>query len=186
MALEHFKTAWAETKSKEKGYSNHPSDPGGETNHGITIRVARAHGFMGAMRALQPETAEFIAKLEYWDRYNLDAVANVSPKVAYELFDTAFNMWAGAAGKFLQRALNSLNKKGTIFPDLAVDGRIGSQTIDAMHKYFNHRRSTPVDAEKVLLMVLNAQQCKDYMDQCIENPNKEDFFYGWILNRVQL
>ena len=36
--------------SHEGGYVNHPKDPGGETNWGITKRTALANGYTGAMR----------------------------------------------------------------------------------------------------------------------------------------
>ena len=35
----------------EGGYVNHPSDPGGETNHGVTIGRAREAGYRGPMRS---------------------------------------------------------------------------------------------------------------------------------------
>lgn len=42
-----------ETLDLEGGYVNHPSDPGGETSHGVTIGTARQAGFDGAMRDLK-------------------------------------------------------------------------------------------------------------------------------------
>lgn len=44
----------------EGGYSNNPADPGGETNHGVTVQVARDHGYTGSMRELPKETAQQI------------------------------------------------------------------------------------------------------------------------------
>ncbi len=42
----------------EGGYSNNPADPGGETNHGVTVAVARSHGYDGPMREMPKETAQ--------------------------------------------------------------------------------------------------------------------------------
>ena len=38
--------------SHEGGYANHPKDPGGETNWGVTKRTAQANGYTGSMRAM--------------------------------------------------------------------------------------------------------------------------------------
>jgi hypothetical protein len=37
----------------EGGYVNHPNDPGGETNHGVTVAVARQAGYTGRMIELK-------------------------------------------------------------------------------------------------------------------------------------
>lgn len=180
---EVFLQAWQRTHAAEKGYSNHPNDPGGETNHGVTARVARAHGYTGPMRELPFEKATDIAKAEFWDRHRFGDVAAMSNLIAFELFDTGFNMWEGAAGKFLQRALNALNRQGRDYADLNVDGRIGNVTLLALRTFLAKRGK---DGETVMLRCLNAQQCADYLRQCGESVGKEDFFYGWVLNRVQI
>jgi lysozyme family protein len=176
-----FERAWALTAAAEGGYANHPDDPGGETNHGITFRVARANGYTGAMRDLPSALAVKIAKTEYWDRLRLDEIAALSEGLAAELFDTNFNLWFGAAGKFLQRALNALNRQGRDYSDLAVDGNVGAVTVAALVAFLKVRG---VSGEVVLLRLLNAQQCCDYLRQATEDVRKESFLYGWVLQRV--
>lgn len=176
-----FERSWARTVAAEGGYSNHPDDPGGETNHGITFRVARANGYPGAMRDLPAALAVKIAKTEYWDRLRLDEIAALSEAVAAELFDTNFNLWYGAAGKFLQRVLNALNRQGRDYADLAVDGTLGDVTIAALFAFIKVRGS---EGEVVLMRLLNAQQCCDYLRQATEDARKESFLYGWVLQRV--
>lgn len=178
-----FDRAWAKTGRAEGGYVNHPSDPGGETNHGITIRVARANGYAGPMRELSAGQARAIAKAEYWDAISGDAIAALSEPIAEELFDTHFNFWAGAAGKFLQRALNGLNRQGRDYPDLNVDGQIGPLTVRTLGTFLALRRQ---DGETVMLRLLNAQQACDYLRQCGESTGKESFLFGWILQRVRI
>jgi len=178
---EEFKKAWARTHAAEGGYSNHPNDPGGETNHGITFRVARANGYTGLMRDLPAPLAEKIAKMEYWDRIRGDDIAALSPAIAHELFDTHFNMWSGAAGKFLQRALNGLNRQGKDYQDLNVDGNIGPVTVGVLQKFLSLRGR---DGETVMLRLLNAQQACDYLRQCTESVGKEEFLFGWVRTRV--
>lgn len=177
-----FDRAWARTGRLEAGYVNHPSDPGGETNHGITIAVARANGYTGPMTTLPLAVAIQIAKRAYWDVVRGDELAALSEAVALEVFDTHFNFYPGAAAKFLQRALNLLNRRGRDFPDLAVDGLIGPGTIGALASFLTLRAND--DGERVLLLMLNCQQGADYMRQATENPAKEDFVLGWFRHRV--
>jgi lysozyme family protein len=67
--VKHFLIAWGKTHAVEKGYSKHPSDPGEETMHGVTAKVARAFGYTGPMKDLPYEKATEIAKLGYWDPF---------------------------------------------------------------------------------------------------------------------
>ncbi|AIL77899.1 peptidoglycan-binding protein [Acinetobacter baumannii] len=39
---------------------------------------------------------------------------------------------------------------------------------------------------KVLVRVLNIMQGQRYIEICERNPTQEQFFYGWIANRVSL
>lgn len=175
---EWFERAWRTTHDIEAGYVNHPNDPGGETNHGVTVKVARAHGYKGDMRDLTEVKALEIGKKEFWDRLLLDEIAALSPSIALELFDTNMNLWYGAAGKFLQTGLNSLTGLG-----LVVDGEIGARTIAALKVFLAKRKG---DGELVLLNILNAQQCVDYMRQVEQRPTKRSFFFGWVLKRVRI
>ncbi len=183
---EAFIRAWKKTHRAEGGYVDHPSDPGGRTNHGITERVARAHGFKGDMRDLSAVKAEEIAKREYWDVIRLDEISTLSDAIAQELFDTNLNMWADKAGGraaiyFLQRQLNALNSQQRHYPDVVVDGRIGEKTIAALREFLRRRGK---DGETVLLRGLNSEQTCDYRRQAEANELKEDFYFGWVLNRV--
>lgn len=58
--------------SHEGGYANHPKDPGGETNWGITKRTAQANGYNGSMRAMTREQAISIYRKAFWERYRAD------------------------------------------------------------------------------------------------------------------
>ncbi len=175
-----FEKAWARTHAAEGGYSNDPDDPGGETNHGITARVARAHGYVGPMKDLTEAGALTIARGEYWMRPGFDMIWVVSEPIALELFDTNFNLWYPFAGQCLQRALNVLNQNAKEWPDVAVDGAIGARTMFALENYLRKRG---VDAERVMLAILNGLQCAEYLRQAENNPAKEKFFYGWVRAR---
>jgi lysozyme family protein len=86
---------------KEGGYSNHPSDTGGETMWGITIGVARANGYQGVMRSMTRDRAKVIYRNKYWAAPGYDAVALQSAAIAEELFDTGVNMGPSTGSTFL-------------------------------------------------------------------------------------
>lgn len=165
----------------EGGYSNDPVDPGGETNHGVTIAVARAFGYHGDMRAMSVEQAKEIYRQRYWIAPRFDAVGQQSDSIAAELFDTGVNMGTGVAGKFLQRALNVLNQGGRFYPDIEADGRIGNMTLSALRAFLDKRGP---EGEMTLLRMLNAQQSVRYIEIAEKRPTSERFSYGWQSQRV--
>lgn len=176
-----FMKAWMKTGKVEAGYSNHPSDPGGETMWGITVAVARKHGYTGSMRLLPHHIATTIAKVEYWDVLRLDDIHAISPTIADKLFDINFNMWNPAAGKFLQRSLNALNRQGKDYPDLEVDGQVGDKTLDAMRALIRVRGAP---GKAVLFASIEGMQTADYARQTEVNVAKEDFYFGWLWKRI--
>lgn len=171
----------AEIIGREGGYSNDPADSGGETMYGITVAVARANGYTGAMRDMPRPVAERIIATEYCDAISLDALETISPPIAAEMADTAVNMGVGTAGRFLQRTLNVFNAGGTLYPDLKVDGRCGTVTVAALRAFLAHRRAT---GERVMLRALNALQGARYVELAEGREKDEAFVFGWIANRV--
>jgi len=164
----------------EGGYVNDPSDSGGETNFGITVAVARANGYNGAMWDLPRSVAFDIYSAKYWDAVKGDDLVKLSEHVAEEVVDTSVNMGAGRAGKFLQRALNVLNSQEKLYADLVVDGAIGPATVSALRGYLDGRN------EGVLTRVLNCLQGAYYVDLAERREKDERFVYGWFKNRVAL
>lgn len=110
-----FDTAFTKLLGHEGGYVNHPNDPGGETNWGVTKAVARDFGYTGSMRDLPRDTAKRIYRVKYWDAVKAD---EMPAAVRYPLFDAAVNSGVGQAARWLQRALG-----------VADDGKIGAITI---------------------------------------------------------
>lgn len=167
---------------REGGYVNHPADKGGPTCFGITEAVARAHGYGGGMRSLPRADAAAIYRRLYWLRPGFDAVAERSPAVARELFDTGVNMGPAVAVTFLQRALTALNRNGGDYPDLAPDGRIGKVTLAALDAFLAVRGRA--SGETVLLRALEALQGERYLRLAERRPANEAFLYGWLANRI--
>lgn len=170
------------TIGKEGGYVNNPKDPGGETIWGITVGVARANGYTGAMRDMTRGQAMAIYKSQFWLRPGFNLVAAVSPAIAEELFDTGVNMGPGVPSLWLQEWLNGLNRGGRDYPDIKEDGAIGAKTVAALQALFKVRGVT--DATTVMLRGLNGDQAVRYKNIARGRVASEDFLFGWLLNRV--
>lgn len=172
--MDAFEKALATTLAHEGFFSNDPQDRGGATTWGITEQVARKHGYRGDMKDLPVETAKEIYRKSYWDKNRLDEVADYYEPIAAEMFDTGVNMGVSTAGEFLQRAINCLNRNQTLFPDLEVDGIIGSKTINALGKLGGSTE------KQAVLITLNALQGERYVAICERDPRQEKYYLGWI------
>lgn len=161
----------------EGGYVNHPADPGGETNMGITKTVAIASGYDGPMRTLPRSVAESI----YYDRYLVEPgyapLIAVDAAVAEELFDTTVNMGAPRSSRWFQSSVNSLC--GT---QLSVDGRVGVGTIaayTACQGRLGGRKLCLATLER-----LDGEQLAEYSRLVAANPKLRVFYKGWVANRI--
>ena len=166
---------------REGGFSDHPNDRGGPTNFGITEQVARAYGYYGDMRALPRSAAVNIYKTRYWTGPRFDQVAALCPAIGDELFDTGINMGVAAAGRFLQRALNVLNRGAVDYPDVPVDGNVGPMTLAALKGFMAKRGAS---GGEVLRKALDGLQCARYVEIAENSASQEQFAYGWIANRI--
>ena len=121
---ENFSEALAHVLKYEGGYVNHPADPGGMTNLGVTKRVWEE--WTGSptteqeMRSLTPDMVAPLYKKRYWDAVRGD---DLPSGVDLCVFDCAVNAGVGRASKFLQRVVG-----------VAQDGQIGPATLAAVAK----------------------------------------------------
>ena len=116
-----FETAFERLIAHEGGYVNHPADPGGETNWGITKRTALANGYRGDMRSLSRCQAKEIYRVAYWQRSRADEYDGA---IGFQVFDAAVNHGIGNAVRFLQRAVG-----------VADDGQVGPNTVAAIQSH---------------------------------------------------
>lgn len=114
--MSSFDDAFTALIGNEGRYVDNPADPGGATMWGITERVARAHGYTGAMQDLPQDLAKSIAKADYWDPYQCD---QFDPRIGFQVFDAAYN--GGRPAQWLQTAVG-----------VTADGIIGAITIAAV------------------------------------------------------
>jgi len=111
--------------ASEGGFSNHPSDPGGMTNLGVTKATWENWVGRGSdeaeMRGLTPEKVEPLYKKKYWDAVRGD---ELPIGLDYLMFDFAVNAGAGRAIKTLQTAIG-----------VPADGGFGPITMAAMKSF---------------------------------------------------
>ena len=105
----------------EGGYVNHPKDPGGETNLGVTKRVYQEHGGTKDMKDLLVEDVAPIYKKGYWDKMKGDELPG---GLDLCVFDFGVNAGPGRAAKFLQQMIGT-----------TVDGGIGPNTLAKLEEY---------------------------------------------------
>jgi len=105
----------------EGGYVNHPKDPGGETNLGVTKRVYEEFGGTKDMKDLTVEDVAPIYKQGYWDKLKGD---DLPGGLDLCVFDFGVNAGPGRAAKYLQTMI------GTV-----ADGGIGPNTLRALSGY---------------------------------------------------
>jgi lysozyme family protein len=137
----------------EGGLVDHPDDPGGLTNFGISKRSFPELD----IRNLTEEDAMQIYYKKYWLRYRIN---ELPPYIRKIIFDGVVNMGGGMI-KVLQR---TTNRKGA---NLKIDGRIGRKTISAVRYY------------KPELSRVKAYRVRHYVDLIRRNPKLESFYYGW-------
>ena len=107
----------------EGGYVNHPKDPGGETNLGVTKRVYEEHGGTKDMKDLTVEDVAPIYKKGYWDKMKGD---DLPSGLDLCVFDFGVNAGPGRAAKYLQTMIGT-----------TPDGGIGPMTLKAVDEYVN-------------------------------------------------
>ena len=168
-----FNRAVAVVLSHEGGFSNHGSDPGGATNHGISLRWLKTQGLYGDLDddgdvdiedilAIDIGHATRIYREKFWQKNHYDRVIDCD--VATKVFDMSVNMGAYQAHKILQRALNSIGDR------LAVDGVIGPITVAATNT------ANPDD----LLEALRHEQRLFYLSLIKRRPSLAVFEKGWL------
>lgn len=123
----------------EGGFVNHPDDPGGMTNYGVTAKTYQR--WLSETRDLADEvddpwpediTEAFIKgipmdhvyqiyKQEYWNRVNGDSLPS---GIDWCVFDWAVNSGTGRSSRALQKAV-----------EVTADGAIGPMTMRAVKSY---------------------------------------------------
>lgn len=107
----------------EGGFVNHPKDPGGATNRGVTQKVYDAYRKtrarpMQSVKFITPDETKAIYKFQYWDRVQGDFLPR---GLDYAVFDFAVNSGVSRASEYLQACVG-----------VERDGVIGALTLSAI------------------------------------------------------
>jgi lysozyme family protein len=106
MAAASYEEALRRVLAHEGGYSDHPADPGGPTNFGVTLtdyrKYVKPDAAAADVRAMSVDEAKAIYRRRYWD---VQACDDLPGSVDYAVFDYGVNSGIGRSGKVLRRCL---------------------------------------------------------------------------------
>lgn len=151
----------------EGGYSNHPSDTGGETNKGVTALVYNAYRTrlslpVRSVKLIEDDEVAAIYIKGYWN----PCKCNMLPSPLNLLvFDMAVNSGTLKAIKTLQGCLS-----------VEVDGIIGAHTLQAIKDS---------DLSDLCERLLDARD-DFYMNIIKARPSQSVFLKGWLSRTNQL
>ena len=169
-----FEKAVAFVLEHEGGLSDHSADPGGITNHGISLRFLRKLGSLALgdidrdgdidpddIRKMSQSEAKRIYRAQWWERYGY---GDLRQRTAAKLFDTAVNVGPFVAHKLAQEALNDCGIR------VDIDGRIGPITKAALNRV----------AEDMFISNFKQEQEAHYRALARLNPDFAVFLRGWV------
>lgn len=120
----NFDRALSAVLRHEGGWADHPKDPGGPTNQGITLATFRKwvkrDGTAEDLKKITREQVAHIYRKHYWNAVKGDELPG---GIDYAVFDFAVNSGPVTAAKHLQRVLG-----------VKVDGIIGPITLAVSRK----------------------------------------------------
>lgn len=188
--MSHFSAAYEYLQRNERGFVDHPSDPGGATNRGISLRTLRKLGDMDFdidgdsdldvddVEALTIEDAIDFYRRYFW-KPEYEAIDDW--RIAAKIFDMSVNMdWPEARKKqsikLLQRALNVATADAVGFGALMDDGIFGSKTL---------ARVNALPANRVLVSL--ASTCAYFYFNLVDKKTaRMVFLLGWLRRAYDL
>tara|TARA_B100001123_G_scaffold391994_1_gene470781 strand:- start:3834 stop:4412 length:579 start_codon:yes stop_codon:yes gene_type:complete len=181
---ERYVDAWPHTYRHEKGLVDHPSDPGGITNSGVSLRWLKSlplevgdidrDGDIDAddVRALAPDQ---IAQL-FYDRFWLpNRFRYMPPVIGQKAFDMSVHMGPRQAVKLLQRALCVVENDDNVRASLLDDGFVGNKTLAAIAD-----RSSPNAAWAVRVALRSSSEMFFRYLASVDPEHGGPFIDGWV------
>jgi lysozyme family protein len=183
-----FQISFNKSMSAEGLISNNENDKGGFSYKGISRKmhpswsgwqiidsIYRSTDYqsvqlLNSNASLQTAVKEFY-RTEFWNK--IQGYLLPSQLIANELFDSSINLGVPVALEFLQRTINLLNRNGSLYQDIKVDGIIGNQSLAALNECI------AVNSEKFVFNLLNFYQAKRYIE-IMERDRSQEIFIGWF------
>lgn len=173
-----FGLIMADVYVDEGGYVNDKTDRGGETNHGVTIAVARQSGYLGAMRDYPRHCADaetHCADQVYRKRYiagpGFEPMLAIEPAVAQKLINTGINMGPSWPTMFFQQSIKAAGVP------VVVDRRMGAGTVAAYRSM--QAKYGKVRACNIVLDGMIAGQLNRYNGIMARSPSQAKYRNGW-------
>jgi len=170
--MSSFDLAIPRVLQHEGGFVNDPADPGGATNFGVSMRWLKSQGLLTevehstntddpieAIKKMSRDEASGFYHQYWWDAYKYGDI--IAQAVANKVFDTAVNVGAPRAHRWLQ----------TVAGATPVDGIIGPGTLSKV----NAMNSV------ALLSGYQVMQANFYRGLVQAKPGLEKFLKGWLL-----
>lgn len=170
MQSRRFERALEHVLRWEGGYGEHPSDPGGATNFGISLRWLEGQGVdidgdgdvdADDIRRLTKEAAGSLYHQFIWDAA-YDQLR--SDSCALYVFDMDVNCGEHRAHSIAQQSANALGAA------LMVDGKLGPKSVAAMNTL----------DQAALLAEMRHRRELFYLDLCARKPGLRVFLRGWL------
>lgn len=150
----------------EGGYVDHPNDPGGATNFGISLRFYRENIDATAdKKDIQSLTKNEAMKIYYNHFWLKGGYDQYDFTVAKRLFGFAVNMGIKRANKLLQRAIMAAGGDW-----LEVDGVIGEKTL----------KELSCVRPEIVAACLRSEAYGRYRYLVAVNPKLKPFLNGWM------
>lgn len=175
-----FDPAIAVVLSHEGGYVDHPNDPGGATNHGVSLRWLLQQFVVEGLdpadfdfdgdgdvdaqdiRLMPREAAIEAYRQKWWNKYGYHQITDQA--IATRMFSFSVNTGARQAHKFIQRACRACGW------DLVDDGMLGPKSLAAINT---------IDPQQ-LLPALRSEAAGFYRGLVMKEKGFKAFLTGWL------
>lgn len=173
--MSHFNQAIKTTLAHEGGFVNDPTDPGGVTNWGVSLRFLKSAGDLDQdgmldgdidgdgdvdyndIKNMTRDEAVEIYRLHFWDKYDYNQINDYT--IAARVFDMCVNMGSRQAAKLIQRAVR-----------VGDDGVLGPVSFNAINS------ADPAH----LIGEIRLQHVLFYLTLIEQKPKFKKYRMGWL------
>lgn len=185
--MANFEQSYSKTMGHEGYYANDPDDNGKETWKGVSRKfwpdwlgweiIDEAKSGSDFPSNLKDNAELEFQVMDFYKKnfFEINKLQDIRYQdIADEVFDTSVNCGEGVGATFLQRIINLANRDEKDYPDIKVDGDIGSKSITALVQLVEKRGSD------IVVKCLNGMQMNRYFEIMENNSTQEKYFFGWL------